>query len=76
MKKLNPHMDALNQKFLQEASDLINKHKIDLEGLEVENLFVFAYNNEEKCLAVGAKKNLSENLTEEAKYIIKQLKTN
>lgn len=76
MKSLNPHMDALTQEFLQEASDLITKNKIDLEGLDIESLFLFVYNNEERCLKVDARKNLSDRLLGEAQYIIQQLKTN
>ena len=73
MKKRNAHMNELRENFLQEASDLITKHKIDLEGLEVKDLFVFGYNDEENYLTIGTRGNLSDELLSEAEYIINHL---
>ena len=76
MKRFNPHADELRQKFLQEASDLIAEHKIDLEGSEVEDLFAFGYHNKKRVLTIEKRNRLNDNLKKEAEYIIKQLRTN
>lgn len=64
------------RKFLKEAAELIEKHKIDIDGFETEELFVFSYSVENNFFSIYPKNNLSKNLTEEAKYLINQIKIN